>query len=107
MKPFTILVEFTVGDGLMPAFLPHMLANARASVEREPGCVRFDVLRPEGRPDTVLLYEVYRDRAAFDAHGASPHYVAFAQATAGMVSGKSVTVCETVDETDRKPAPAP
>ena len=34
----------------------------------EPGCRRFDVVEPQGEPDRVLLYEIYDDEAAFDAH---------------------------------------
>jgi (4S)-4-hydroxy-5-phosphonooxypentane-2,3-dione isomerase len=92
MSVFTITVEFAVEPGSAAAFLEHMLANAQASLENEPGCLRFDVLQPEGAGDRVFLYEIYRDRAAFDAHATSPHYLAFAEATQSMVRQKTVEV---------------
>src|SRR5262245_55141483 len=45
---------------------------------REPGCLRFDVLRDESDPTVFYLYEVYRDRAAFDLHQKQPYFTAFA-----------------------------
>ncbi len=41
---------------------------------REPGNVRFDVLRSVEDPNRFALYEVYRDEEAFKAHQQTPHY---------------------------------
>jgi autoinducer 2-degrading protein len=38
----------------------------------------------------VFLYEVYDDRAAFDAHLSAPHFKSFDAATAGMIRSKKV-----------------
>jgi quinol monooxygenase YgiN len=48
-------------------------ANATATREREPGCRQFDVCT-SADDGLVFLYEVYDDRAAFDAHLAAPHF---------------------------------
>lgn len=98
MAKFTILVRFRIGSGRMPAFLPLMLENAEASRRDEPGCERFDVLQPQGDPDTVLLYEIYTDRAAFDAHCVSPHFKRFDAEAKEMVVEKEVTVLELLAE---------
>ena len=87
---YTIIVEFRIAEGQMDAFLPLMKANAAASVEQEPGCHQFDVVQLDGAPDVIFLYEVYEDRAAFDAHLASEHFAAFEAASAGMIADKSV-----------------
>jgi len=96
LKPFTIIVEFVVKPGAMAAFLPLMLDNARASLEHEPGCERFDVLRPQDEDDRILLYEIYDDRAAFEAHCTAEHFTAFDRATREMVARKTVTFCQTL-----------
>ena len=86
-----VTVRFDIRPTDLPAFLAAVKQNAVQSVQAEPGCRRFDVLTPAGGPDgSVLLYEIYRDRAAFDDHLASPHYHAFARATADMVLAKAV-----------------
>lgn len=92
MSVFTILVEFVIEPGAMATFLPLMLANARTSLAEEEGCRQFDVLRPEGDGDRIVLYEIYDDRAAFDLHAASAHFRVFDQATASLVRRKTVTI---------------
>ena len=97
MSLYIITVEFVVEESSFATFLLHMLANARASLEREPGCLRFDVLQREGAQDRVFLYEIYRDRAAFDTHMTSPHYLAFTEATNAMVRRKTIESFRTLN----------
>lgn len=87
-----VLVEFRLHPGMAATFRPIVLANARASVRDEPGCRRFDVLTPErgSDPDTFWLYEIYDDPAAFDAHLATPHFKAFAEASAPLIASRRV-----------------
>ena len=49
-------------------------------VRTEPGCVTFDVNRGLDDDHDFVLYEVYRDREAFDAHVASEHFTSIAMA---------------------------
>lgn len=44
----------------------------------EPGCVNYVAHTVQGAPDTVLIYEQYRDEAAREAHRASPHFAKLA-----------------------------
>ena len=65
----------------------------------EPGCRRFDVVEPQGEPDRVLLYEIYDDEAAFDAHAAPRITLAFdarERAAGGResMSSAATLVCE-------------
>ena len=94
---YVIAVEFTVKAGQGATFMPLMVANARASREREPGCRQFDVCTDPARPDAVFLYEVYDDRAAFDAHMASEHFKTFDAAVRELLAAKAVRSYERVD----------
>lgn len=88
---FAVCVTFHLKAGAAPDFMPLMLENARTSLRTEAGCHQFDVATDEASPDAVFLYELYTDRAAFDVHLASAHFVAFDAATRDMIAGKSVT----------------
>jgi len=96
MGGYVVLVEFRLRSGSRGDFRPLIDENARTSARVEAGCRRFDVIEPADNPDAVLLYEIYDDRAAFDAHVASRHYAKFDAECAGYVVGKSVTVGELV-----------
>ena len=90
MPRFAIYVEFTLHDNAVDRFMPLMLANARSSLDDEPGCERFDVLHVAGKPQHIVLYELYRDRAAFQDHLKTRHFLEFNSATAALIREKKV-----------------
>jgi (4S)-4-hydroxy-5-phosphonooxypentane-2,3-dione isomerase len=98
MTGFVVIVEFRVKAGRRAEFRRLIDVNAVQSAQLEPGCRRFDVLEPERDEARIVLYEIYEDRAAFDAHLRSAHYAQFDKASAGMVESKSVMFCSLVCE---------
>jgi quinol monooxygenase YgiN len=88
---FVILVDFQLKTGARPEFRRLIDTNADASVRTEPGCLQFDVLEPEGEDDRVLLFEIYTDKAAFDAHLRTEHFRIFADASEPLFLQKKVT----------------
>ena len=56
------------------AFVEATLDNAR-NTRREPGNIRFDVLRAEDDPNRFLLYEVYKAKDDFTRHQHTDHYL--------------------------------
>jgi len=90
---FAIVVDFHLKQGARSEFRRLIDANADASVRTEPGCLQFDVLEPEGEGDRVLLYEIYSDEAAFEAHLRSEHFRMFASASESLFLQKKVTRC--------------
>lgn len=87
---YAILVRFELKPGAFARFMELIAANAAASVRDEPGCFRFDVLTVGESSGQVTLYEIYSDRAAFDEHCRTPHFLSFRDAVAGLVDGQRV-----------------
>lgn len=87
---YVIAVNFEIEQARLDEFLPLMKANAAASVRDESGCRQFDVCQDPEAPHHIFLYEVYDDRAAFEAHLGSAHFKAFDAATADMLVAKKV-----------------
>jgi len=71
---YALVVTIDIKPGQKDALLA-TLDDARGSVRNEPGCVRFDVIQDEHSENRIYLYEVYADRAAFDAHTKTPHFL--------------------------------
>jgi quinol monooxygenase YgiN len=69
-----LFVTLEVRPALRENLLAAITAQAAASLEREPGCRRFDVCVDTADPNRLLLYEVYEDEGALDAHGGTPHF---------------------------------
>ena len=51
-----------------------MFRELRDLSRDEVGVISFDVARGEQKPNVFALWEVYRDKAALDAHLASEHF---------------------------------
>jgi quinol monooxygenase YgiN len=103
MTGYVILVDFLLKPGSKAEFRRAIDANARASCATERGCRRFDVVEPRDDANRILLYEIYDDRAAFDAHRQTAHFTAFDGASAAYVKNKTVIeyalVCAGSEET--------
>jgi autoinducer 2-degrading protein len=79
------LVHIHVVPEHAEAFVAATLRNREGSV-REPGNVRFDVLRSEDDPARFILVEIFRDGEAADAHKTTPHYLAWRDQVAGWMA---------------------
>ena len=58
-----------------------IVAMVRAS-RAEDGCIEYGFAQDLTDPDVLYLVERWRDRAALDAHSASPHMAQFKRAMA-------------------------
>src|SRR3954451_22846443 len=90
MSAYVIVAELTVPPERLDAFIAHSLDDARDSVANEPGCRQFDVHVPADGSPTVVLYEVYDDRAAFEAHLKTPHFAKWRDASQGWITEQRV-----------------
>lgn len=71
MISFTVRMKFASDD--VEEITQTLEALARMS-RQEPGCVTYVPHWVESDPDTVLIYEQYKDEAAVEAHRASAHF---------------------------------
>ena len=69
----------------LDAFLEATRTNHEGSV-REPGNLRFDVLRDPADPTRFVLYEAYLDAAAAATHKTTAHYLAWRDRVAPMMA---------------------
>jgi quinol monooxygenase YgiN len=104
MGAYVIIVDFQLKPGTRSKFRQLIDLNAKESCRNETGCRRFDVLEVDGEAERILLYEIYDDRAAFEAHVKTAHYAKFNSASAAHVAQKRVTVCDLVCEGSAGPA---
>jgi quinol monooxygenase YgiN len=74
---FSLMVQLEVRPEDRDEFLAAITVNAEASVRDEPGCHRFDVTAVEGDGNRFVLYELYDDAEAFEAHKRAPHFAAW------------------------------
>ena len=71
MVSFTVRMTFRPDDREEIATI---LRELTAASRTESGCISYVPHRLESDPDTIVIYEQYRDSAALDAHRASDHF---------------------------------
>jgi autoinducer 2-degrading protein len=79
------LVHVRVLPDQLDDFLEASRTNHAGSV-REPGNLRFDVLRDPADPTRFLIYEAFADEAAAAAHKQTAHYLAWRDRVAPMMA---------------------
>lgn len=77
MVSFMVRMRFSSEDHHEITDILHKLS---AASRQEPGCVTYVAHWCEDAPDTVLIYEQYKDSAAAEAHRHTPHFQEFAVA---------------------------
>ena len=70
---FHVVVRIEVKPEKLESFLELVHVDA-VGTRKEPGNVRFDVLRLLDQPTKFALYEVYKDEDAVKAHQQTEHY---------------------------------
>jgi autoinducer 2-degrading protein len=100
MPKIAIIVEFETVPGRLAEVETLLREHARRTREEEPGCLRFEVLRPVDRTtgqriaNKVVVNELYADRDAVAAHERSPRLPGLREAYGPMLTGRHVIMAE-------------
>jgi quinol monooxygenase YgiN len=71
---FGLCVRFTCKDEASVQAYDQLVAETIEAIKTgEPGTLVYASHMVEGQPLQRIFYELYRDRAAFEAHEAAPH----------------------------------
>lgn len=94
---FVVTVTFEIKSENVDQFMAAMILQAHNSLTREKDCLQFDVCRDRKNRERVFLYEIYSDRAAFDAHLQTPHFLDFDKTVAPWTESKLAEQWERVE----------
>jgi quinol monooxygenase YgiN len=75
MVTFTVRMRFADEDRQQISEILEKLATAS---RQEPGCVSYIPHWVEDDPNTVLIYEQYKDRKSLEAHRDTSHFKQYA-----------------------------
>ncbi len=99
MSKIAIIGEFTTNAGDFDEFYGLMVKHATASRE-EPGNLRFDVVVPLKSENRLMIYELYEDQAALDAHAGTDRIKEHRNNTKELVENRSLHICDLRDSGD-------
>lgn len=97
MSKFATVSTIEAAAGQRDQILPPLAAHKARCLKDEPGTLQFEILLPRDDDTKILLFEVYRDAAAFDVHRGGPSFLRWQKETAGMVANLYGTRCIPLD----------
>ena len=98
MSKFANVVTIEVALGRRDQVVTLLAAHKARCLKDEPGTLQFEVLLPKNDDTKVLVYEMYRDAAAFEVHLNGPSLAQWKEEAAGMVVKLHGVRCAVVDE---------
>lgn len=102
MPQMSIIVEYETQEGREDEFAALIQDHARRTLIEEPGCLRFEVLKPvdEGGapiPNRMMVCELYADEAAAKAHGDNPRLTSLRTAFGALLKSRRPVLAKVVD----------
>lgn len=88
------VAELEIDVNQLPDYLVAAQNQINTAVRVEPGVVALYAVAEKENPFRVIVFEMYRDEAAYKDHLESPHFRNYKSATQNMV--KSIKLIETV-----------
>ncbi len=91
----TVIVEYEANEGCEPQLVANMRDHARRTLHEEPGCLRFEVIKPvdgEGKPipNRLMVSELYESEAAFAQHKKNPRMPGLQERNAPLLKSRRV-----------------
>jgi quinol monooxygenase YgiN len=99
-----VVAEFLIHANCVSAWRELITAHAARCVQREPGCLQFDVSVDPDDEQCWTLYEVYADADAVTEHRSTPHFGSFFAAAQRLFSKRSVKQLRRITTAVRSPS---
>lgn len=88
------LAKLTIDPEQLDAYKAALQEEIEASVALEPGVLTLYAVSEKERPTHFTILEIYADRAAYEKHIKTPHFLKYKTGTERMV--KSLELVESV-----------
>lgn len=91
------VVYLEVRDGALESFFKEALANAEES-RKEAGVIQFDLLQQADLQNQFMLYEVYQDEAALEAHRKTAHFQRWLEVGVPLLTKREKVLYQLIQE---------
>ncbi len=88
MTNIALSIDVRTTPGQRDAFVARIKQHGEFCLANEPGCLRFDVMIPLDEADRVVVFEIYADKAALDAHDCTEYMAAYRRDTGPMIASR-------------------
>jgi 4-carboxymuconolactone decarboxylase len=93
-SPMVRLAKLVIDPVHLESYKSALEEEVTASVRLEPGVITLYAVFEKNRPTHLTILEIYADRAAYEQHIKSPHFLKYKTSTEHMV--KSLELIDTI-----------
>lgn len=90
---YAVVVSMDVAAKDVERLKTALLAHRDRCLANEPGTLQFDVLQPTEEEGKLMIYELYTDEAAFQAHAKGESSKTIRAETEGIDRTATLTCC--------------
>ncbi len=87
-----------IEEEYLDEYLAILKEESEASIRLEPGVICIYPMFEKERPTEIRLLEVYANKAAYEIHLKSPHFIEYKTRTANMVKSLDLIDMSAIDE---------
>lgn len=87
--PYVRIAQLDVDPQRLAEFNTVLQESVSTSVRVEPGVYTLYAVALKDTPNRFLVFEMYKDEAAYNAHRETPHFRKFFEATQTMVTSRT------------------
>jgi quinol monooxygenase YgiN len=92
----SLIAKIPVKEGKMEEAIS-VFKELMVQVAKEEGTLSYTINQGKSIPNTLVVIERYKDKAALDAHSSTPYFKAFLPKSAAFMAGRpEITVMEEI-----------
>jgi quinol monooxygenase YgiN len=95
MSKVSLFVAIDVKPGMRDAFLEKIKVHG-AHIRAEDGCETLEIFTDSQSPNQVCVWEVWTNRALWDAHMVNAASAAWQKVASEFVNGEKITVMDSI-----------
>jgi len=93
---FALIATHVIKPEHCDAYVKATFSDAYGSIQNEPDCFQFQVFRDQQKSHVFYLVEVYTDKAAFEKHLTTPHFLEWHGVVKNFFESESILWCNSV-----------
>ena len=92
------IAEIEIDGIYLDEYLAILKTESEASVRIEPGVISIFPMFQKENPTTIQILEIYADRAAYESHLKTPHFLEYKNSTLKMVRSLKLIEMTAIDK---------
>ncbi|MFZ4529890.1 MAG: putative quinol monooxygenase [Undibacterium curvum] len=93
MKKVALVVSISYQEESKAAFLQALSDHQQRSLQTEAGTLQFELLQPDELSNTIMIFELYANQEAYQAHDQGSSLARFKEQAGAMITALSVQQC--------------